>query len=232
MQINRVVAVGNETYRHNWVAINVGWAASQFPNGDLLDVGAGLSPYKPVVQSTGLSYKSHDFSGYIPSSSAVGLQDKSWSYPEHDFVCDINEIPDVGFSNVILCTEVLEHVPDPVRAFEHIAKLIKPDGILILTVPFLSLMHQAPFWFQSGLSPFWFHKWCEVNRLEIVELTVQGDFVDLMSQEVFRLFSFSHRTRFIGKLASKFVQKMRPRISTSTLESGGLGTLLIARKLS
>jgi SAM-dependent methyltransferase len=232
MQTNRVVAVGNETYRHSWVAEKVGWAASQFPNGELLDVGAGLSPYKPIVQRSGLTYKSHDFSRYLPSSSSAGLQDKSWNYPEHDFVCDVNEIPNVASSNIILCTEVLEHVPDAVRTFERLVNLVKPKGILIVTVPFLSLMHQAPFWFQSGLSPFWFQKWCEINKLEIVELTVQGDFVDLMSQEIFRLFSFSHRTRFIGKLASKFVQKMRPRISTSTLESGGLGTLLVARKLS
>jgi SAM-dependent methyltransferase len=232
MSINRVVAVGNESYRHRWVAEKLGWAASQFPHERLLDVGAGLSPYRSVVQEQGLKYNSHDFSEYVPSISATGLQDKNWNYPEHDFICDITQIPDAASSSVILCTEVLEHVPDPVRAFERICQLLKPNGIVIITVPFLSMMHQAPFWFQSGLSPFWFQKWCELNNLKIVELTIQGDFVDLMSQEISRLFSFSHRTRFIGKVASKIIQRLRPRISPSTLESGGLGTLLVAQKIS
>jgi SAM-dependent methyltransferase len=36
----------------------------------------------------------------------------------------------------ILCSEVLEHVPPPIdRAFVHLAKLLKPEGHLLLTVP-------------------------------------------------------------------------------------------------
>ncbi len=208
MKINRIVAVGNENYRHKWVSEKIAWAAQQFPCGELLDVGAGLSPYKEIVQHEKLIYKSHDFSGYEPSSSAAGLQDKSWCYPQHHFVCDILVIPNEASAEIILCTEVLEHVPDAVRAFQQLAHLTKPEGVLIVTVPFLSLMHQSPFWFQSGLSPFWFEEWCKKNKMEIVELTVQGDFIDLMSQEVFRLFSFSHRTRIFGTIAGKLIQKM------------------------
>jgi len=230
-RVNRVWAVGNETYRDFWVTKQIRLAADKLPSGELLDVGAGLSPYKSVAETAGLSYKSHDFSNYMPSSASEGLQTKSWDYPEHNFVCDILEIPPVASAEIIICTEVLEHVPDPVRAFQHCSNLLKPDGLIIVTVPFLSLMHQAPFWFQSGLSPFWFKEWCEANNLEIVELTIQGDYIDLMSQEAVRLFSFSHRTKFIGNFLSKLIQKLRPRIPQSTLESGGLGTLLVARKI-
>src|SRR5262249_45792477 len=44
---------------------------------------------------------------------------------------------DFGKYDFIICSEVLEHVPDPVeRAFDTLSKLLKPNGALILTVPY------------------------------------------------------------------------------------------------
>ena len=40
-------------------------------------------------------------------------------------------------SNFVICSEVLEHVVPPVsRAFENIYKILKPGGVVILTVPY------------------------------------------------------------------------------------------------
>ena len=42
-----------------------------------------------------------------------------------------------GRYDFIVSSEVLEHVPDPVdRAFQNLAKLLKPGGVLLLTTPY------------------------------------------------------------------------------------------------
>jgi SAM-dependent methyltransferase len=42
-----------------------------------------------------------------------------------------------GRYDFVICSEVLEHVPDPVeRAFATLGALLKPTGVLILTVPY------------------------------------------------------------------------------------------------
>jgi SAM-dependent methyltransferase len=44
---------------------------------------------------------------------------------------------DLGRYDFILSSEVMEHVPPPVeRAFSNLYKLLKPDGLLLLTTPF------------------------------------------------------------------------------------------------
>ena len=42
--------------------------------------------------------------------------------------------PDASFGTV-LCSEVLEHVPDPSRALSEIHRVLRPDGVLIGSVP-------------------------------------------------------------------------------------------------
>lgn len=229
LSLNRVTSKGNETFRSEWVAEKLSQISSQSGNLSLLDVGAGMSPFKELIMSLGYSYKSQDFSGYVPNSKVPGIQDKKWEYPIHNFICDITEIPNNLRFDVILCTEVLEHVPDPVRAFQHLATLLTPNGRLVMTVPFLSLMHQAPYWFQSGLSPFWFEYWSKRSKLEVIELTINGDYIDLLSQEIKRLFSFSHRTRQLGIMLGSMTQKLRKRTAQSTLDSGAFGTFFLAK---
>src|SRR5215471_18959845 len=44
---------------------------------------------------------------------------------------------DTGRFDFILCSEVMEHVPPPVElAFMALAKLLKPDGVLLMTTPY------------------------------------------------------------------------------------------------
>ena len=98
-----------------------------------------------------------------------------------------------------------------------------------MTVPFLSLMHQSPYWFSSGLSPFWFEYWAEKLDLEICELEVSGDYIDLMQQEFSRALYFKRPIRGLTRL-SKLVQFLRPLLPSEVLESGGFGTLCVLRQ--
>lgn len=46
--------------------------------------------------------------------------------------------------DVILCAEVLEHMHTPARALAEMRRVLKTDGVLLLTTPFAYPIHYAP----------------------------------------------------------------------------------------
>jgi 2-polyprenyl-3-methyl-5-hydroxy-6-metoxy-1,4-benzoquinol methylase len=73
-------------------------------------------------------YRTQDFVSLAPTQVAEG------AYTAIDYVCDAESIPAAdGSFDVILCTEVLEHVPEPVKVLQEIARLLCPGGLLELT---------------------------------------------------------------------------------------------------
>jgi SAM-dependent methyltransferase len=60
-------------------------------------------------------------------------------------VCgDAAAIPIASSSvDTVLCTEVLEHVPDPNAVMREMSRVLKPGGVLICTAPFFYPVHDA-----------------------------------------------------------------------------------------
>lgn len=228
--------VGNTKpeYRNEWVIEKIKTYAKRYPGGSFFDVGAGSSPYKNVVSEAGLRYQSQDFNMYKASLGDPGNHTENWNYAEHDFICDILDIPDDVNSDITFCSEVLEHVPNTVLALKKLAACTKESGIIIVTVPFISLMHQAPYWFQSGLSPFWFEYWAKEFELEVVEITVQGDYVDLVHQDFSRLMQGTLLHRILLRILNRLhiFEKSRKFMKSDITSSGGCGTLVILHKRS
>jgi ubiquinone/menaquinone biosynthesis C-methylase UbiE len=116
------------------------------------------------------------------------LQSKSWDTSRIDLVSDITAIPapDASF-DAILCSEVLEHVPEPTHALDEFARLLKPGGVVILTAPFASNVHMAPYHFCAGFSRYWYEHHLALRGFEIKEITSNGDWYALLRQEITRL---------------------------------------------
>ena len=207
-------------------------ATNELSDGTLFDIGAGNSPYKDYVTQTKWNYISQDFNSYNANENDPGNHTENWHYSSHNFICDILEIPEHINADIILCTEVLEHVPDSVAAFKKIVACTKPGGILIVTVPFISLMHQAPYWFQSGLSPYWFEYWAKELKLDILELVVQGDYIEMVKQDFGRLMqgSFLKRVAYSAMLRTNMFERSRRQLKGELISSGGCGTLVYLRK--
>ena len=229
MKFQQLSKVSNKSFRDSWVVSKLN-ELSQISSGKkLLDVGAGESPYKLTAEKYGFIYESHDFNQYEPTRSEFGFQDPTWIYPEHKYVCDILDIPENELFDVLICTEVFEHIPDPVAAFKKLSKLIKQDGYLVITVPLASHIHQAPYYFSSGLSPYWFEYWSKLLGFETLSLQIQGDYVDRMRQDVSTLLNFK-RPFFVpglARTASALIGLTRVFVSKEVMQSTGFGTIFV-----
>ncbi len=148
----------------------------------ILDAGAGECQFAQYCSH--LNYSSQDFSQYNGEGDGKGIQTGEWNTSSIDIVSDITSIPvkEGAFDNV-LCTEVLEHVPDPVAALKELVRVLKPGGRLIVTVPFASLTHFSPYHFASGLNTHFFTHWSKVLSLELQEFLQNGNSFEFLAQE-------------------------------------------------
>jgi ubiquinone/menaquinone biosynthesis C-methylase UbiE len=176
----------NELPRQAWLKKTL----SALPAGSrILDAGAG--ELKNRAHCGHLDYVSQDFGQYGGNAAGAvkeGLQNTSWNTSRVDVVSDIAAIPlpDKSF-DAVLCSEVLEHVPDPTRALDEFARLLKPGGKLILTAPFASFVHMAPYHYCTGFSRYWYEHHLPVRGFTIEELTANGDWFGVAEQEITRL---------------------------------------------
>jgi ubiquinone/menaquinone biosynthesis C-methylase UbiE len=173
----------NDQCREKWVKEKL----EEIPAGKrLLDVGAGEQRYRRYCGH--LDYISQDFGKYDGSGDSKGLQTGVWNYQKTDIVSDITNIPEPDASfDVIMCTEVLEHLPAPIDALRELSRLIRLGGDLILTAPFASLTHFSPYHYYSGFNRNFYNTWLKKFGFEIVELVPNGNFFGFVMQELLRL---------------------------------------------
>jgi SAM-dependent methyltransferase len=177
-----LVGTRNAATRDTWVAEVL---ASLPAGARLLDAGAGECQYKKHCGH--LKYVAQDVAIY-DGKGEVGLQTGSWDFSQIDIVSDITAIPESGDSfDAILCTEVLEHLPDPIRALDEMARLLRPGGTFIITAPFWSLTHFAPYHYATGFNRYFYE--IHLGRLgfDIVEMTPNGNFFECVGQELRRV---------------------------------------------
>lgn len=124
--------------------------------GNVLDVGCGDAPYRALL-SQAVSYRGLDVAD--GAADIVVKEDQVWPIES-------------GSIDSVLCTQVLEHVRDPRHFLNEIARVLKPSGTFVVTVPFLYNEHGNPhdYWrfTANGLSTFIGEDW------EIVEAIKQG----------------------------------------------------------
>src|SRR5687767_15064349 len=99
--------------------------AAHASKGRTLDLGAQNGPY----------------AGHFPRRIAVDLNPGAGV----QLRADAHMLPFLdGSFDVVLCTEVLEHLPEPQRAIDEMYRVLQPGGQLLLTTRFLFPIHDAP----------------------------------------------------------------------------------------
>jgi len=167
-------------WRDDWVANR---AASVPAGAKVLDAGAGQCRYKPLFAHT--QYHAQDFAQYEGTSQ--GPLQETWNYAPLDYVCDITKIPvDDGTFDAVICTEVLEHVPDPISAVRELCRVTCEGGRLFISAPLGSGIHQEPYHFFGGFSPYFYQKYLADFGCEVVEIKPIGGLLRHVAQEVHR----------------------------------------------
>ncbi|MFC4668504.1 class I SAM-dependent methyltransferase [Seohaeicola nanhaiensis] len=172
----------NHAARDAWIEATL----TALPAGSsLLDVGAGECAYKRHCGH--LDYLAQDIAEYDGSGDGAGLHTGKWDTSRLDFICDLYDIPEDRQFDTVFCSEVIEHVVDPVRAVEKLVALTRPGGRIIVTAPFNSLTHFAPYHFCTGFSQYFYRHHFERLGCDITELTPNGGYFDMMDQEIGRV---------------------------------------------
>lgn len=142
--------------------------------GKVLDVGAGQSPWRAWLLSS-TSYQGIDV-GYANEFGMSGNRSDIIYY-------DGKLIPfgDAVF-DCVLCIEVLEHSEDPQLLIAEIARVVRSQGTVLLTVPWAARQHHLP------------HDYHRFTRERLQALFVQNGFEYIDIQE---------RGNDIGAIANK-----------------------------
>ena len=103
-------------------------------SGTLVDVGAGDMPYRHLV-APGCSYKPID-----------AAHSGEFGYTNADVTpFDGTNIPfETGSVDHVLCTEVIEHLPDPSPLVGEVHRVLRPGGTALVTVPWSARCHYMP----------------------------------------------------------------------------------------
>jgi ubiquinone/menaquinone biosynthesis C-methylase UbiE len=180
----------NQRQRDEWVAK----MAASLPAGTrVLDIGAGQTPYRSLFAHC--DYKSQDFMQY-EGNEASELAPETWNYGTIDYVSDVVDIPveDASF-DAVLCTEVLEHVYDPVAAIAEAARVVKPGGRLFYSAPLASHLHQEPHHYYGGFTPHFYRRAFADHGIRLDKIEGNGGFFRHLMQEIFRLPRLLDRSR-------------------------------------
>ncbi len=151
------------------------------PGARVLDAGAGRGQYQKLFSHC--DYKSQDFA---KEPGTIGY------YIDLDYECDIAEIPVANeFFDVILCTEVLEHLPEPIKAIKEFSRILRGGGgMLLLSAPLGCGIHQEPYIFYGGYTPYWYEHFLPKYGFESPKITANGGFFKHYGQESARFLTY------------------------------------------
>lgn len=190
---------GTAWRRSNWRFLN-GEVKTLSPEAIILDVGAGHGDFADIFE--GKNYYSLDI---VP-------------YAEVDLVCDLGQtIPfKPGTFDAVILMNVLEHVYENRGLVQNIAKILKPGGKLIITVPFLLKVHQAPFDF-SRYTPYYLSQLAQEAGFSVEKLNGYYDTLYLLNESLGNLWLYSIGfnpavRRFIAKGLVFVIQRLINRL--------------------
>jgi SAM-dependent methyltransferase len=144
------------------------WASTAAVRGRVLDAGSGRGGWRDVIRSGGAEYESIDL-------APRGADCPTWVGD----VMRMPQVPDARYDAVV-SHQVLEHLPRPWEALAEFHRVLRPGGVLVISVPHLSRRHELP------------HDYFRFTQEGMASLLRDADFENIVVQPVGGLVSFLH----------------------------------------
>lgn len=135
-------------------------AISKYSAGKILDVGCGNKPYESLFHTSKENY--------------IGCDVVQSSDNKVDVLCLATDIDAADQSfDTVFSTQVMEHVDNSDLMMKECNRVLKPNGIFILSVPLCWELHEEPYDF-FRFTKYGLQELCKRNHFEILELIPNG----------------------------------------------------------
>lgn len=204
----------------------------KYMKGYLLDAGCGEKPYSLIYEEL------------VEKSIGCDVEYCIHDQTEVDVFATLDNLPfENEIFNTVLCTNVLEHVAESEKAFSEIARVLKYKGYMIISIPFLYPLHEAPYDFYRYTIHGVRHQ-LEKNGVDIISIVPWGG-VGMMILVYSNLFlcKFLHMRGFnaLGCILQELEYVVYKKISLKRLIKNGVekgiaktittGYFMIAQKI-
>ena len=174
---------------------NIKKLAHHFHDGYLLDVGCGRKPYESLFNVN--SYIGLDVpgGGHDDDAKSADVYYDGKVFPFTD-----------SFFDYVISNQVLEHVFEPEKFIEEIYRVLKPNGLLLMTVPFVWDEHEIPYDYGRYTS-FGLNHLISKKGFKIIEQYKSGGYVDTLAQ-MFSMYIytiFSTKNQYLNVFISIFL---------------------------
>jgi SAM-dependent methyltransferase len=159
----------------------------------MLDIGCGDKPYYPLLAARAAAYRGIDAEPG-PQVDDIGVVEEL-PYPDGSF-------------DVVLCTQVLEHVVDPGRAVGEIARVLAPGGVAFVSTHGVFLYHPDPV-------DFW--RWTHAGLEQLFNTSA--------AWEEIRITSNGEAVACLAYIACQYLDELGRRIGSERLRRGMLRSL-------
>ena len=145
-----------------------------YASGKLLDIGCGNKPYEDKLKDRITKY--------------VGVDIVQSSEDKVDFLCSANNIPIENNSfETVISTQTIEHLEDHQGLINEAFRLLKPNGIFILSGPMYWPLHEEPYDF-FRFTKYGFKYILEKSGFEIIDIKSNGGVWSVAGQALIHAF--------------------------------------------
>ncbi|MFA6922699.1 MAG: class I SAM-dependent methyltransferase [Bacteroidales bacterium] len=202
-------------------------AIENFAKGKLTDLGCDIVPYY------------HFYKNLVTENICIDIRNDKNEISFLDFEADLNEPLNLESNSfdTILCSDVIEHIRKPYDLFSEITRVLKPDGHLIIGVPFLYCVHDSPHDYHR-YTHFMLREFCRINNLEVIKLEAYGGIPEILFDLTYKAvnyYNFPMKKIICNILegTGKLFYKIKPVRKFSDLSKPifPMGYILVAKKI-
>lgn len=201
-------------------------ALPKYARGSLADMGCGNVPFYLVYKDLVTEVTCVDWPNTLHKNQYLDLE------------CDLNKplpLPDNQFDTIII-SEVFEHIAEPEVLWSEITRILKPNGKMLVSVPFLYKIHEAPHDY-FRYTEFALKNYATKNNLRVLELERFGGLplvlTDLYAKMIVKIpLAGNALAAFMQWLCLWFIRtRLGNRISANTGKAYPLGYFMVVEKM-